>query len=335
MHRYNREPIEIGRLQRFAMECSGGRIAPCRLPAPSKAAASRLCGSGSRIAFVRGGTGPARPSSRVRRAWIARRPEYLWSGRIQAARASRPRRDGVHASLGVEFAMASGSKRNRLSSWPRSTMRSFSGSGWARWNPADSRRGIDGVVDALRFIADYKTAQTLRRPAARGGYWRREHRHRRRQRRGALGAWEVTIVYRRSAADMSAFAFEYEHARQEGVHFRWRTSPVRIAGRRRQSAALECLADGLEVILPCDTVIPAIGQSRPPELLAEVGSNVYAGGDFVNGGREVVDAVADGKRAALKCWEPAWLTSRPISRASDRPIRSGWPRARPPIAATR
>ncbi len=66
-------------------------------------------------------------------------------------------------------------------------------------------------------------------------------------------------------------------------------------------------------------VIPALGQSRLNSLIAntqgismKAGSIVvdratgrtgnpkyYAGGDCVNGGREVVDAVADGKRAAL------------------------------------
>jgi dihydropyrimidine dehydrogenase (NAD+) subunit PreT len=75
---------------------------------------------------------------------------------------------------------------------------------------------------------------------------------------------------------------------------------------------------GTELIFPCGTVIPALGQSRLVEMLGTTrgieisgGSIVvdrptgrtanpkyYAGGDCVNGGREVVDAVADGKRAA-------------------------------------
>ena len=71
--------------------------------------------------------------------------------------------------------------------------------------------------------------------------------------------------------------------------------------------------------MPCDLVIPALGQARLAEqwgqargirlegglIAVERGSGrtsnprYYAGGDCVNGGREVVDAVADGKRAAL------------------------------------
>jgi glutamate synthase (NADPH/NADH) small chain len=75
---------------------------------------------------------------------------------------------------------------------------------------------------------------------------------------------------------------------------------------------------GSEFDFPCDQVIPAVGQSRLMENLEsshgirlrngliEVdratgqtsNSRYFAGGDCVNGGREVVDAVADGKRAA-------------------------------------
>jgi glutamate synthase (NADPH/NADH) small chain len=76
---------------------------------------------------------------------------------------------------------------------------------------------------------------------------------------------------------------------------------------------------GTEFSLECDVVIPAIGQSPLLELLQQArgvklergrvaidrasgqtsNPKYFAGGDCVNGGREVVDAVADGKRAAL------------------------------------
>ncbi len=71
--------------------------------------------------------------------------------------------------------------------------------------------------------------------------------------------------------------------------------------------------------IECDLVVPAIGQSPFAQLVQELrrievrggrivadpatgqtgNSRYFAGGDCVNGGREVVDAVADGKRAAL------------------------------------
>jgi glutamate synthase (NADPH/NADH) small chain len=146
-----------------------------------------------------------------------------------------------------------------------------------------------------------------------------------------LGAEEVTIAYRRGEEEMPAFAFEIEHARKQGVGFLFQAAPTALksgavefqrmrltgpdaSGRRKSEPE-----PGTEFTVPCDTVIPAIGQSKLTRLLEQVaniklnhGSVVidsstgrtsnpkyFAGGDCVSGGREVVDAVADGKRAAL------------------------------------
>jgi dihydropyrimidine dehydrogenase (NAD+) subunit PreT len=96
----------------------------------------------------------------------------------------------------------------------------------------------------------------------------------------------------------------------------------RGAGRNRLADAD---SEGSEFTIECDVVIPAIGQSPLVELLSLVrgvamergrvvidratgqttNPKYFAGGDCVNGGREVVDAVADGKRAALGI--AAWL----------------------------
>ena len=125
---------------------------------------------------------------------------------------------------------------------------------------------------------------------------------------------------------MPAFAFEYEHAKQEGVDFCWSSKPMRIVGKNGRVAGIECLRvkpnletiAGSEFTIACDMVIPAIGQSKSSTLLSGIpgidtrkglievdretgrtgNPKFYAGGDIVNGGREVVDAVADGKRAA-------------------------------------
>ncbi len=131
-------------------------------------------------------------------------------------------------------------------------------------------------------------------------------------RRSRLGAAHVTIVYRRTERDLPAFGFEYEHAKLEGVAFEWLAQPVAIhtypAG---PIATVECVRmddddagpmpapiPGSNFHLLCDMVIPAIGQGPLGSLLERArGSKYYAGGDCVNGGREVVDAVADGKRA--------------------------------------
>jgi len=78
---------------------------------------------------------------------------------------------------------------------------------------------------------------------------------------------------------------------------------LRIVAESGRLTGIECIRiSNSEVFtIPCDLVIPAIGQSKTSELLASVAGNpkFFAGGDLTNGGREVVDAVADGKRAAL------------------------------------
>jgi glutamate synthase (NADPH/NADH) small chain len=150
------------------------------------------------------------------------------------------------------------------------------------------------VVDALTFIARYKTASNLMvgnnvvvvgagNTAIDAAIAARR-----------LGAAHVTIVFRRTENDISAFAFEYEHAKQEGVIFEWMAQPAAI-----HSGSLECLRMASTFQIPCDMLIPAIGQT-PLSLLDRCrGPKYYSGGDCTNGGREVVDAVADGKRAAL------------------------------------
>jgi dihydropyrimidine dehydrogenase (NAD+) subunit PreT len=148
-----------------------------------------------------------------------------------------------------------------------------------------------------------------------------------------LGASSVTIAYRRLRAEMPAYAFEVEEAEREGVRFAWRTLPVRLIGDERVER-VECVSvrpgeqdaagrrrpepvPGTEFDLRADTVVKAVGQQAWPELAARFGAlalehgkvvvdddgrtsnrRVFAGGDAVNGGASVVEAVAHGKRAA-------------------------------------
>ena len=135
---------------------------------------------------------------------------------------------------------------------------------------------------------------------------------------------------------MPAFRFEYEHSKVEGVSFHWLAQPVEIVVHYDHAVAVRFVEtrlgepgrDGRRKVeplagsayeIPCDMVIPALGQKRlMADLLRQRGIDVhdgtigvdratgrtanpryYAGGDCVNGGREVVDAVADGKRAAM------------------------------------
>jgi len=151
-----------------------------------------------------------------------------------------------------------------------------------------------------------------------------------------LGADEVHVFYRRTAREMPAFSFEYDHSKVEGVSFHWLAQPVEIVVHYDRAVAVKFVETRLgepgpdgrckveirpdsEYEIPCDMVVPALGQKRlMVDLLQQRGIEIengaigvdrptgrtanpryFAGGDCVNGGREVVDAVADGKRAAL------------------------------------
>lgn len=148
-----------------------------------------------------------------------------------------------------------------------------------------------------------------------------------------IGASSVAIVYRRSEYDMSAYSFEYEHAKSDGVVFHFNTLPVAVLGSGGKVTGLRVArtqvgADGKvsvvaggESVLPVDLVLKAVGQEKQVALLTKLlpglaltkkgtvsidpltgATNlpgVYAGGDCANGGREVVNAVGEGKKAAL------------------------------------
>ncbi|MGC3992247.1 MAG: NAD(P)-dependent oxidoreductase [Chthoniobacteraceae bacterium] len=148
-----------------------------------------------------------------------------------------------------------------------------------------------------------------------------------------LGAKEVTAVYRRGESDMSAYGFEYELAKQDGGQFLFHALPVEIlAGEAGAVAGLRIVRTeptptggvqvipGSESVIPCDMVLKAVGQGKqsgwlqqqfPGLRLRQDGSiesdpatgatslpKVFTGGDCANGGREVVNAVGEGKKAA-------------------------------------
>ncbi|HWB22076.1 MAG TPA: FAD-dependent oxidoreductase [Gaiellaceae bacterium] len=149
-----------------------------------------------------------------------------------------------------------------------------------------------------------------------------------------MGAELVTIVYRRTRAEIPAYAHEVAEAEAEGVRFLWLAEPVRFLGTHRLDA-VECRlmslgepdesgrrrpapVNGSEFTLPADTVIKAIGQRPRTELTdwidgiefdhgalkidPETGQTsnprFFAGGDVTNRGASVVEAVREGKLAA-------------------------------------
>jgi glutamate synthase (NADPH/NADH) small chain len=151
-----------------------------------------------------------------------------------------------------------------------------------------------------------------------------------------LGARSVTIAYRRTAAEMPAFLYEYELAKADGVSFMWQVRPVKFLGadgrltgvRLQPTGTSSSLADA-EAEIPCDMVVKALGQLPLTEFLQtlegivvesgrliinpETGQTgtpgVFAGGDCTSKGAEIVDAVQEGKVAARGIHE--YVTSAP------------------------
>ncbi len=151
-----------------------------------------------------------------------------------------------------------------------------------------------------------------------------------------LGADEVSIVYRRSEAELPARREEVENAKEEGIVFRLLSNPVRILeGENMAVNGVECISmelgepdesgrrspvpvEGSEHVLDADIVIIAIGTSPNPMIFSgstglETNSrrtiivddsgktsldNVYAGGDAVTGAATVISAMGAAKIAA-------------------------------------
>jgi len=338
MHRYHQKPIEIGRLQRYAMDRfydANGRLPVAESPGPL------------RVACVGGG-----PASLACAAELARR------GHMVTIFDNRPLPGGLNTygvaeyklraadslrevelvrSLGAEFRQAEVGSAVSLEDLEREFAFVFLGMGLGAMERLDiPGEGAAGVIDALRFIERYKTSPGFpvgRRVIVIGGGNTAIDAANAAKR---LGADDVYVFYRRTAREMPAFPFEYERSKMEGVSFHWLAQPVEIVVRYDRAVAVRFVETrlgepdrdgrrqveplpGAEYEIPCDMVIPALGQKRlMADLLHQRGIEIhdgtivvdrptgrtanpryYAGGDCVNGGREVVDAVADGKRAAV------------------------------------
>lgn len=176
----------------------------------------------------------------------------------------------------------------------------------------------EGVIDQLKFLSDVRRGKELRlgaRAAVVGGG------------NSAMDAVrtalrlcdEVTLIYRRTKAQMPADREEIEAALEEGVKLMELTQPLRIekdgdglkmtcysmklgepdeSGRRRPVKV-----EGSEFELFFDTVIPAIGQDidLPFVSLEELSSDdLFIGGDCDGGAANIIGAIADGKNVVKK-----------------------------------
>lgn len=335
MHGFNEQPIEIGRLQRFAMDhfhAQGGRL-------PRKSDEKRP----EKIACI--GAGPASLAAaaelRQQGFQVTIFDKRSLPGGLNTygiAEYKLPLTDslreielikdlGVQFRLGVEIC-----GENSLAELEAEFDVIFIGAGLGAMHrlaiPGESH---SGVIDALQFIEDYKTGKTTQIAGdvivVGAGNTAIDAANAAKR----LGARSVSILYRRTREHISAFDFEYRQALQEGVRFLWLTQLMAIHSSAIGITSVECLcteidSDGsLKPIddstfhLECNLVIPAIGQSPLLELLTQcrdvrleqgrvvvdratgqtTNPKYFAGGDCVNGGREVVDAVADGKRAGI------------------------------------
>jgi len=147
-----------------------------------------------------------------------------------------------------------------------------------------------------------------------------------------LGAKEVTIVYRRTQAEMPCTQHELDIALLDGCKIEWLAAPKEVKGHKGKVTGLVCTKMELgkpdasgrrtpvetkeKITLEVDMVIKATGQIPFVKLVMKNGfesesgkisigldgktnvSKVFAGGDAVNGGKEVVDAVQAGKDGA-------------------------------------
>ena len=147
-----------------------------------------------------------------------------------------------------------------------------------------------------------------------------------------LGAREVTILYRRTKEEMPCTEKEYDIALLDGCQVTWLAAPKEVIGQQGKVHSLVVdkmilgepdasgrrapVATGETFTIEVDMVIKAAGQMPFSELVGQSGidnkggkvtvkdtaatnlSGVFAGGDCVNGGKEVVDAVQAGKDGA-------------------------------------
>jgi len=206
----------------------------------------------------------------------------------------------------------------------------FLGVGLSRSKPTDlNRKNLKNVFDASQFLNSIKngainqlkgicitigggdTAVDCARMALR------------------LGAQRSILAYRRSQKEMPAAKAEVRQALEEGVEILWQVTPFRLAGQKKVEAIefartkLVSSAQsgrkrfkevaGAKLKLPVNVVVFALGKDRDDGLghflgdrtktidlkTLQVGKTKYfVGGDFFNGGETVVEAIADGQRAA-------------------------------------
>src|ERR1700734_2662004 len=346
LHRFNKQPIQIARLQRFAMDS----LHESGSPLPFEPGAE----TGLSVALIGAGPASLACAAELRRRGLraAIYDAHPLPGGLNTygvAEYKLPLVESLReiemlSQLGVEFQFENMIDAQVLADLERTHDAIFLGIGLGAIHqlgvPGEQ---LPGVTNALDLIAGYKSGKLTRVPARVVVVGAGNTAIDAAIASVRLGATDVHIVYRRGEELMSAFTFEYEHARLEGVKFLWHVQPTRILGREavEQLELIQLAATangsiipqpGTELSLAADLVVLAIGQGTQNSLLEALAAGsqklqlergrividratgqtshpkFFSGGDCTNGGREVVDAVADGKRAGIGI--AAWLEAK-------------------------
>jgi glutamate synthase (NADPH/NADH) small chain len=339
---WHRTPIAIGRLQRYAVETTlaNGRTALFTKAAPT----------GKKVACI--GAGPASLAAAgylaLEGVAVTLFEKRKLAGGLNVTGIAPYKMHAADAALEIEFVRGLGvtirdgvevGKDVMAADLLRDFDAVFLGAGLG----SDSRLGIPGedgpgVIGATAWIERMKLEPgfqlgTVRRAIVVGGGNTSLDAARE---LAQLGVPEVTLVYRRTVAEMPGYAHELAAARREGVRVAERAVPQEFVRDDNGVLAALKLQDGR--LIPCDLAIVGIGQSKLRALAEQLqgvevdakgvvqadpatgctgNPRVFAGGDVL-GGELVVTAVQDAKRAVRAICAALGVTLRP-----DAPVRAG------------
>ena len=325
------KPVKIGLLQRYATDQAMAEKHPY----------SRAKASGKKVAIV--GAGPAGLACAHRLAMhghtvtifeARKKAGGLNEFGIAAYKAvddfAQKEVDFILAIGGIEIKtnMALG-KKLKLPDLQRNYDAVFLGVGLSGVNALGAtNENAAGIADAVGYISDLRQAKDLSKlPVGRnvlvigGGMTAIDVAIQSK----LLGAENVTILYRRGAAQMKASRFEQELAQTKGVKIMHWVMPKKVLTKKDTAVGLKCeytheknnklVGTGETFELPADMIFKAIGQTYldmvQGELALENGrikvdaekrtsvKGIWAGGDCIAGGKDLtVASVDDGRRAA-------------------------------------